>query len=392
MWIAWPPFLRRMLALRRARRTIAAGEHEEALAILRDRTLTRSRAARELRDQVLESCCRAAGLAIASGDAPAARRALALVAEADPTRGVAWGRRLALIERARDETVERPIVRLLEEMRGRRADSHSMKDGAAGGALSHNGANVGANGVALHADPLMSEPVVEPLALRFHVEVDDGGQFLAVASPRVVIGHLSSTVADLRFLADVEAEHVRIERRESFHEGPSWQLVRAQAKAVRVNGRAIEGSVTRLFDGDEVELARNLAFRFREPQASSHTVVLELLRGAECEGALKILLFAPGESGVVRIGSKRDRHIPLADIEHEVSLKLSGSDLWIHCDGGVRRSDGGPRGEADAESSATVVVACPPESPLHFAVRARARGRAPLGISLRRATDARERT
>lgn len=217
--------------------------------------------------------------------------------------------------------------------------------------------------------------------MRFHVEVDDGGEFLAVAGARIVIGHLRSSAADLRFLADIDADHVRLVRRDSFHAGPSWQLERGLAPKIRVNGRVLEDPSTGLFDGDEVELARNLSFRFREPQPSSQSAVLELLRGAECEGALKILLLAPGEAGVVRIGSKRDRHIPLADIEHEVSLKLSGSELWIHCAGGVRAVESG-------DSSDTLVVACPPQSPQHLSVRARAHGRAPVGISLRQASSA----
>ncbi len=387
MPIGWPSFLRRMFAVRRARRAISAGAYGEALEFLRGEPLSGSSGARDLRARALEHLCRCAGLAIASGDVEAARRALALVARDDPTRGIAWGRRLALLDRSRDETVERPIVRLLEEMRARQHGPPSAGGVAArasGGAPSHNGAN----SVAAHARSMMSEPFVEPSSPRFHVEVDDAGEFLAVASARVVVGHLSSATADLRFLADVEAEHVRLVRRDTFHAGPSWQMERALAREVRVNGRVMDGPSVGLFDGDEIELARNLSFRFRQPQASSQSAVLELLRGAECEGALKILLLAPDEAGVVRIGSKRDRHIPLADIEHEVSLKLSGRELWIHCDGGVRNSDGGQA----AESSTTFVVACPPETPQHLAVRARPRGRAPLGISLRRASDVRDPT
>jgi hypothetical protein len=387
MPIGWPSFLRRMFAVRRARRAISVGAYDEALEILRGEPLSGWGGTRELRERALDHLCRCAGLAIASGDVEAARRALARVARDDPTRGIAWGRRLALLDRSLDETVERPMVRLLEEMRARQFGPLSTEELAArafDGGPSHNGAK----GVAAHARSKMSDPHVEPSAPRFHVEVDDGGEFLAVAGAGVVIGHLSSATADLRFLADVEAEHVRLVRRDSFHAGPSWQMELALARNVRVNGRVMDRPSVGLFDGDEIELARNLSFRFREPQASSQSAVLELLRGAECEGALKILLFAPDEAGVVRIGSKRDRHIPLADIEHEVSLKLSGRELWIHCDGGVRNSDDG----LGAESSATFVVACPPETPQHLAVRARARGRAPLGISLRRASDARERS
>ncbi len=387
MPIVWPSFLRRVFALRRARRAISAGAYSEALEILRGRSLSHSSGARELRERALEHLCRCAGLAIASGDNATARRALALVAREDPTRGIAWGRRLALIDRSRDDTVERPIVRLLGEMRARQyvpPSTGAIAERTFDGDPSHNAAN----GVATRARSKMPEPLAQPSAPRFHVEVDDGGEFLAVASAEVVIGHLSSATADLRFLADVEAEHVRLVRRDSFHAGGGWQMERALAREMRVNGRVVDGPSIGLFDGDEIELARNLAFRFREPQASSRSAVLELLRGAECEGALKILLFAPGEAGVVRIGSKRDRHIPLADIEHEVSLKLAGRELWIHCDGGVRNSDGGP----SAESSATFVVACPPETPQHLAVRARALGTAPLGISLRRGSDARDRT
>jgi rhodanese-related sulfurtransferase len=233
----------------------------------------------------------------------------------------------------------------------------------------------------------MNETPDPPHALCFHVDIDDGGGLLAVASDRIVIGHLRSSAADLRFLADVEAEHARLLRRDSFHAGPSWQIERASARELRVNGRAVESTSIGLFDGDEVELARNLAFRFREPQASSHSAVLELSRGAECEGALRVLLFAPGESGVVRIGSKRDRHIPLADIEHEISLKLTERELWVHCAGGVRRQEGAATGE----SSTTLALECPPTRPEHLACRARSSGRAPLWVSLRPISNSKER-
>lgn len=371
----WPSFVRRRLALHRARRAISAGEHAQALDHLRDPSLAGESRARELRERALGELCRAASLAIASGDEAGARAALALVSSEDPRRGIAWGRRLALADRSHGEPSARPLVRLLEEMRAQK------RAGESDGRASQNGA-ARANGVAAHQET-MSETPRTPATLRFHVEIDDGGELLAVASDRVVIGHLRSSAADLRFLADVEAEHARLVRRDSFHSGPSWQIERVEAREVRVNGRAIDAASVGLFDGDEVVLARNLAFRFREPQATSQSAVLELSRGAECEGALRILLFAPGESGIVRIGSKRDRHIPLADIEHEISLKLSGGELWVHCAGGVER--------AGADSSTTLSVACPPAEPQHLSCRARAQGRAPLWISLRPLSHSQER-
>lgn len=395
MPFALPPFLRRMLALRRARRAVLAGDSGGALEILRDPALSLSDSARDLRERALENLCRAAGRALGEGDLEAARRALGVVSREDPARALEWDRRVLVDGHApaadRSSVTEKPLVRLLSEMRAHRlAAPSSSRAGETERAFalvpSHNGP---AANVPRAPEPMSSARALETLPVRFHFEVDDGGEFLAVSSDRIVLGHLRSA-ADLRFLADVEAEHVRLVRCESFHAGPSWQVERALARDVRINGRALEGASIGLFDGDEVHLARNLSFRFRQPEASSHSAVLELLGGAECEGALKVLLLAPGEAGVVRIGSKRNRHIPVADLEHEVSLKLSGNELWVHCAGGVRRTDNARASADEAGSSDTLIVACPPDAPQHLSLRARVRGRAPLGISLRPAPHRKE--
>src|SRR5213075_3059089 len=109
--------------------------------------------------------------------------------------------------------------------------------------------------------------------------------------------------------------------------GVEWRLERRAAREVRVNGTEIGDSPLILRDGDELVLAPNLALRFRQPDATSGSALLDLFAGAECQGARRILLLARGPSGRVRIGSKTNRHVPVPDLAHDVEIEWLRGEL-----------------------------------------------------------------
>lgn len=219
--------------------------------------------------------------------------------------------------------------------------------------------------------------------LRFHIAVDDGGEYFAASGESLTIGHLRSPSADLPFLADVELAHARLVLFQSFHEGPSWSIGRAGAASVRVEGFEIGAEARRLAHGETVELAGNLAFRFRAPDPASASAVLDLLSGAECEGARHVLLLAPDAAGRVRIGRGESRHVQVQDLVHDVSLELSGTDLAVRCAGGVRVS--GFASPPGAESGLS--IPCPPPQLLALSLGARGAGKPPFGITVWPATS-----
>ncbi len=217
-----------------------------------------------------------------------------------------------------------------------------------------------------------------PLPALFHLAVDDGGEFLVAAGDELVLGHLRSLRAELRFLADLESEHARLSRRESFHGGVEWRIEPLGAAHVRVGGREI-ASAEVLHHGDRLLFGRNLSLSFRQLDAASSSALLELEGQAECEGARRILLLSPGVSGRVRIGSRRGRPIPVPDLEREVGLELDGDQLLIRCEGGLRC---GPT-SVPAGPACALALPLPPASSLYVEAGARARGGAPFTLALR---------
>ncbi|MBK7643754.1 MAG: FHA domain-containing protein [Planctomycetes bacterium] len=217
-----------------------------------------------------------------------------------------------------------------------------------------------------------------PLSALFHLAVDDGGEFLVFAGESLVLGHLRSNGADLRFLADVESEHARLERHESFHGGVEWRVEPLGSASVRVNGVALSGARA-LVHGDRLQLGRNLGLAFRALDSASSSAFLELEGQAECEGARHVLLFSQGPSGRVRIGSKRHRPIPVPELEREVVLELAQAQLLLRCSGGLAcgalRVSAGPQ--------ASLALELPIRSSLFVETGARAVGRAPFTLALR---------
>ena len=217
-----------------------------------------------------------------------------------------------------------------------------------------------------------------PLPALFHLAVDDGGEQLVFAGEELVIGHLRSARAELRFLADVEAEHLRIARQESFHEGVRWMAQALGVAPVQLGGKPLEGTRA-LAHGDRLQLGRNLFLDFRALESACSSAVLEFEGGAECEGARRLLLLSPGPAGRVRIGSKRSRPIAVPELEREVSFELEGTSLLVRCTGGLRC---GPT-SVPAGPAAALALALPIQSSLFVETGARASGRAPFTLALR---------
>ena len=216
---------------------------------------------------------------------------------------------------------------------------------------------------------------------RFLLAVDDGGEFFVAAGSEFTIGHLRSPSADLPFLADVEADHARLAIADSFHSGPRWTLAARPGANVLLSGGALAGDPVLLSHGDVVELAPNLAFRFRCPDPASSSAVLDLTSNADLQGARHVLLLAPGKAGLVRIGSRRDRHVPVPDLSADIALEFveeGSSSLVVRCPGGVRVQGGvSPAGPDPALS-----LPLPPPRSISLTLGARAAGRPPFGITV----------
>jgi hypothetical protein len=213
---------------------------------------------------------------------------------------------------------------------------------------------------------------------RFLLAVDDGGEYFVASGTSLIIGHLRSPSADLPFLADVEAEHARLEIVDSFHSGPRWSLTALSRARILVGGRFLSDSPYLLSEDDLVQLAPNLSFRFRSPDPASASAVLDLLSGSDCQGARHVLLFAPGPGGRVRIAARLDRHIAVPELTQEITLELEASVLVVRCPGGVRVQGG----VSSAGPDPALSLPCPPPQSISLTVGARPANRPPFGITV----------
>lgn len=161
------------------------------------------------------------------------------------------------------------------------------------------------------------------------LSVDGAGQFLLCGSERLTLGHRRAGQADLGFLADVGALHATLVRADSLHSGPGWRIEACGHEQVTVAGALVPAGGRRLASGERVRLGANLEFSLQLPDPSSASAVLELERGAECAGARRILLLAPGPGGRVRIGPARHHHVPVPGLEFELVLEWQGAELEL---------------------------------------------------------------
>jgi len=171
-----------------------------------------------------------------------------------------------------------------------------------------------------------------PAPQRALLSVDGGGQYLLCAAERLTLGHRRAGRADLGFLADVGALHAELVREESLQRGPGWRLVPCGAEPSTLGGRAIPSAGQRLEPGALVRLGQNLEFRLLQPDPASASVVLELLRGAECDGARHLVLLAPMAGGRVRVGGALAHHVRVPGLDFALELEWHGDELRVRSD------------------------------------------------------------
>jgi hypothetical protein len=209
---------------------------------------------------------------------------------------------------------------------------------------------------------------------RFLLSVDGAGQTLVVLGERMTIGHLRGGGCDLPFLADVGALHAELFRMESLREGSVWSIRPLRGEPVEVDGHSISEAGCILHGDARVQLGENLSFVLRTPDHASCTVLLELGRGTECGGAETIALFGDGPGGRLRIGAAEQRHIRVANLDHEISLVVEGDKMQVRCDAGVGRP----------EDSTTDIFSlpCPPPQRVDLQVGKSVGGRPPFSLVL----------
>lgn len=368
-----PSFLRRRLLLHEARRALLGGEPEAALDRLSDPCLALSDEALRLRERVIDVICREAARMAAEGRVEEAERLLSRAELEDPERARQWRRRLdgesgpasheARPSRELHGSARIAMGELLAQMRRESGDAPVPVSARA----------------SLPTSAILPGPTPGRRPLRFHLAVDDAGDYIAIGGDEVVIGHRSAERADLPILGDLDAVHARILRSESFHGGPAWMIQPAEERVVRVDGAEVPAGGAALHDGVEVELSPQIRFRFRLPDPGSCSALIEFQRGVECEGANRVLLFAQGPAGRVRTGRRTDRHLVVRGAAPELSLELNGDQLDCSSPAGLRR----PGSDSAAQQ---LSVDVPPTAPLSVTVGERVGGRPPFGITLRAAT------
>ncbi len=327
-----PSFLRRRLRLSEARRALLAGQPEQALAQVTDPCLALSEEADRLRIRVLEVLCREAAQRQREDEPHESRRLLSIVAAHDPERAATWRRRLAS-EQASQASAKLPerapaaqsgiitaLEGLLSDMRDERTRSGMRRN--QGATESADTRIRDAASSVVHGHPQRKQQL-------FQLAVDDLGEFVVVCSPEVTLGHARAGQADLPFLADLAPLAARLQRTMSFHSGPGWRIEPEARQDVAINGELVDEGGASLSSGDEVQLATNLAFRYLSPVAGSGTAILELLHGAECRGALHVVLLAPGEDDPLRLSASRGRHLRVPRLPEEVALWLDGAELVV---------------------------------------------------------------
>jgi hypothetical protein len=360
MSIPLPAFLLRRALLKRARELLEARDPRAALALLGDPLLSESRAARELA-------------------ARAAVQLEALEAANPPPKSDANGAS-ALKDLLADLRAKRSAESLAAPPRPGAKDAAPMDAERVSSAGAHAAAASALATDAVHA----SSGKPPPSSVRFRLAIDDAGEYLVVSGSAITIGHLSSRASDLPFLSSIEREHAVLELALDFHGGSFWRIRPLGGVRVVIDGRTVDAAGSALADQDRVRLGENLDFVFRAREPASSSAILDLQHGLECCGAARVLLFASGAEGRVRIGAKRTRQIQVTGLEQDIALEIgnaSGTDtgrvLTIRCRdvGAVPSSDA-----VSGEAPPTTEIACPPAASQRFSVGPRTPGGPPFSI------------
>ncbi len=376
-WFA--SFRRRAQLLAQAREALLAGRPEAALEALREPCLSTSRTARRLRERSLDALWRAALDRAGRGRDQSLGRILVLMAAEDPDRVERFHALFgpeAEEPRAARTPARGNLRALLAEMRADAAGSAGIVAGDAAEPAPDPGD--GGDEEAPPAPP----PRRATAGVRFELAVDDGGEFLVASGSPLLLGHSRSGTADLPFLADVAPEHARLACSESFHGGWQWTLEPLGGNAAARRGQPIAPAGDTLADGDEVDLAPNLRFRFRIPDPTSSSAVLEMLGGTDCGGAQRVLLLGPGAAGRIRIGARSRDTIRVPGLEHEIELRLDGDSLRLRAPVGMRALGPG-QSTAGVSASQRVTLPCPPVERVDVVLDAPTPGRPPFSFSVR---------
>ena len=336
--------LDRLAALREARRALSDGDPEKALERLEGQAVQGAKSADRLRKRTLDALAREAQRRLRRGEAEPARELLDELARRDPELAARVGQEA--LATAGPGALEAP----LDPVELPSAESASA-DGAS-------------------------------VAPAFHLAVDEGGELYTHTGERLVVGHAHSPGADLPVLADIGPSHALLERRASLRAGPRWFVVPLSRERMRLGSKPVPEEGCELVEGELLSLAPNCALRLSLPDPASSSAVLELLLGAECAGAPRVLLLAGGVAGRVRFGPGPHSHVRVGALSEDVSLVLAGSELVLASGAGLS-VDGEP-------AQPTVELPCPPQRRRWVAVGGRAEGEPPLAIGLAPSTRATE--
>jgi hypothetical protein len=212
-------------------------------------------------------------------------------------------------------------------------------------------------------------------AQRFHLAIDEAGEFLVASAARLQFGHRTAAGVDLGFLAALRARHGCLERRVSLRDGVQYWLIPDEGAPLECAGSGACTQPRRLRHGDAVALAGRIWLRFRQLSVDCASAKLSVETSEDCEGAREILLMAPGPEGALRIGARNKHHLRVPELEHEVRLELARHQLEIHCSGGFARS-------ALPLGATTLCVALPLEGRVWIEPRARPTGKPPFALTL----------
>ena len=296
-----PDFVQRRLLLSAARRALSAGRPEAALEILRDDLLASDPRAQSLRTLVTP-----------------------LVPRPPPPPPRLEAARVAANSGGNEDLRE-----LLKHMREQRVPAAAVDLNRASGIVA---------GADLSPKETVASPATRPARLR--MSLDDAGSFLVCAGDHALVGHSRAGEADVPILADLLPRHARfVLDQESFHGGAGWRVEPIGAARVRVGKSVIGSEGHTLHPGERVQLGDHGALRFEQPDSASLSCTLELEGGLEAVGAQRVLLFAPGAAGRLRIGPRGSRHVQAALGGVELEFVHDGGTLHIHCASGLIPDD-----------------------------------------------------
>ena len=175
---------------------------------------------------------------------------------------------------------------------------------------------------------------------RFVLRIEEGPEALVLTEDTIHIGNARNPDNQIALMANISSSHATLIREFSFQSGVTYSLRAERGKDCRINGKRIREGV--LIPGDEIQLGRDVHFRFLLPDPGSATAVLDILKGFHMEDVRKILLMKrPGKDGRIRIGYSEKVHVLPPQADRIVELFFddlggsSSSTLMAKAEGGL---------------------------------------------------------